>query len=148
MSDDQWNKIVYSWSLEETNNLSVPQIDNFEEGSTSNCLYLHNNSNKGYFLSITSQNSVCKYPVELKVITTFKEINTLREKYKTTRLFLCYDGVYYSGKISRNTRSDKKMYPFVFNYDDTCKQKIKSLDDIRVQVIRIGRRKRKREICE
>ena len=131
---DLWEQQVSSWT-------DVPSY-NFEEiPVVTDDLYLQMLSPKSYILTSDETLAVTKYPVKLQEIHKFYQIRQL-SKTKKIRQFCLYDGIFYSGVTKINShQSSKKKFPFVFVFDDTCTLKLENLEDIKVQIILVGRPK-------
>lgn len=131
---DLWEQQVSSWT-------DIPSY-NFEEiPVVTDDLYLQMLSPKSYILTNDDTLAVSKYPVKLQEIQKFYQIRQL-SKTKKIRQFCLYEGIFYSGVTKINShQSSKKKFPFVFVFDDTCTLKLENLEDIKVQITRVGRPK-------
>ena len=133
---DLWEQQVSSWTdIPSYNFEKIPVVTDNED------LYVQIVSPKSYILTNDHTLAVSKYPVKLLEIKKFYQIRQL-SKTKKIRQFCLYEGIFYSGVIKVNSlQSSKKKFPFIFIFDDTCTLKLENLEDIRIQIIRVGRPK-------
>lgn len=133
---DLWEQQVSSWTdIPSYNFEKIPVVTDNED------LYVQMLSPKNYILTSNKTLAVTKYPVKLQEIKKFYQIKQLL-KTKKIRQFCLYEGIFYSGVTKINShKSSKKKFPFVFVFDDTCTLKLENLEDIKLQIIRVGRPK-------
>ena len=155
--DDEWDKVVDSWNIPpfkfKKNSIAPPTVKN--QSSSRCCLRKvpnHNNDmdscnyylhpwKKGYKLLHSKNKSISTYPVELVTIDNLEMIKSLNDK--RIRQFCLYDGTFYSGEIRKNKASNQETYIFRFHEDGDCEIKFNHLDNIRIQIIKYGRRPQK-----
>ena len=133
---DLWEQQVSSWTdIPSYNFEEIPVVTDNED------LYIQIVSPKSYILTSDETLAVTKYPVKLQEIKKFYQIKQLL-KTKKIRQFCLYEGIFYSGVTKINShQSSKKKFPFIFVFDDTCTLKLENLEDIKLQIIRVGRPK-------
>ena len=153
-SDDDWFEEVESWNIslkkkslklltkkyERFFRSSLEQVTTNNIGMNSHNYYLHP-WKKGYQLLPSKTKSITTYPVELITISNLEMMKSLKDR--KIRQFCLYDGTFYSGEIRKNKVSTQETYIFRFHEDGDCEIKISHLDNIRIQIIRYGRRPQK-----
>ena len=77
----------------------------------------------------------------LTKINNLEMITSLNDK--RIRQFCLYDGTFYSGEIRKNKVSNQETYVFRFHENGDCEIKFNHLDNIRIQIIKYGRRPQK-----
>ena len=152
--DDEWDKVVDSWNIppfkfkknsvaplterkQTFSRCRLKKVPNQNIDRDSSNYYLHP-WKKGYKLLHLKNKSITTYPVELVTIDNLEMITSLNDK--RIRQFCLYDGTFYSGEIRKNKVSNQETYIFRFHEDGDCEIKFNHLDNIRIQIIKYGRR--------
>lgn len=150
LSNDEWDEVVDSWNIQPFNfkKNSIEPVTRCELRKVSNhnidmdsCNYYLHPWKKGYKLSCLKNKGTTSYPVKLVTIDNIEIIKSFNDK--KIRQFCLYDGIFYSGEIRENEVSNQETYIFRFDEDGDCEIKINHLDNIRIQIIKYGRRPKK-----